>query len=141
MHFPLPYVSLVRTDRQRPRLTLCRAVLWSTVALAFTLAAAAAPNMVPCGDFESGSAAVVAAGWKLGGAVTWAAGDAGQSAHLRVVSADPAAPMAAVLGGVKVKPRSGYLARYRMRSDGPAHHTFGVLNSKDGSGKPEVNAR
>lgn len=84
MHFPLPYASPVRMNRQRPRLTLCPAVLWIAFGLASTFAAAAAPNMVPCGDFESGSAAAVAAGRKLDGVVTLATGEAGKNAHLRV---------------------------------------------------------
>ncbi|MBI2302011.1 MAG: hypothetical protein HYU66_24165 [Armatimonadetes bacterium] len=85
--------------------------------------------LVPHGDFEGGAADLSAAGWQLGGVVTLARdADGGGNQHLRCGCDDPDKPSAALLAGIEVKPRTGYVARYRMRSDGPAHHTFGVLN-------------
>jgi len=128
MHTSYPPVSPARPSHQRPGLTAGQSLLWIAVAVACALPAAAVENLVPCGDFESGSAAAVAAGWRLGGVVHVVPGAAGETAHLRVGCAEPNAGTAAVLTGLKLKANTGYVARYRMRSDGPAHHTFALIN-------------
>ena len=93
----------------------------------------AAPNLIPAGGFDGGEATVKAAGWELDTNTTVGAGEAAEGGqHLRCDCGDPVAPSSARLPGIRVKPHTGYVVRYRVRSDGPAHHTVGILNP-DGS--------
>lgn len=112
-------------------------ILTSLLMLCFAITAgptlAAGPNLVPHGDFEADEEALTAAGWQLGGVVTVVEGeDEGETRRLRVGCDDPVRVSRARLPGIAVKPHTGYIARYRMRSDGPAHHTF-ALRNPDGS--------
>ena len=109
----------------------CRGIILVLAVLALNAvsAPAAGPNLVPHGDFEADEEALTAAGWQLGSVVTVTDGDAeGETRHLRVGCDDPIRVSRARLPGVTVKPHTGYVARYRMRSDGPAHHTFALRN-------------
>ena len=105
------------------------------VALAATaLSALAAENLVRCGGFE-GAAEAAAAGWKLGESVTIEQGPSAEGAHyLQCPCTQPGSPTSAQLPGVPVKPRTGYVARCRVRvaGDSGAHYTFGYLNSDTG---------
>ena len=92
----------------------------------------AGPNLVPEGSFAGGEEAAKAAGWQLGSQVSIAGKDDPDGPHLRVDCEDPVRVSRAWLPGISVKPHTGYVARYRMRSDGPAHHTF-ALRNPDGS--------
>jgi len=105
-------------------------VILTLLSLGPSLHAIERGNLVPNGSFEGGPATLTAAGWQLHGGVSvekGAAADGGWYVRIKPV-ADAAKPNCLKRTGVPVKPNTGYIARYRMRSDGPAHHTFGVLN-------------
>lgn len=97
------------------------------LALSFaTLSAgfAAPANLVANGSFEDG-----AAGWKLGEGVTVEQGPAAEGASfLRCANVSPGVASAATCGPITVKPNTGYLARCKLRIEGGAHYTFGILN-------------
>jgi len=89
----------------------------------------AALNPILEADFEGGGTATEAAGWELGANTGIETGAAGRGKHfVRCGCGDPVKPSAVRLPRIRVKPYTGYVARYLMRSDGPAHHTFGFLN-------------
>lgn len=97
-------------------------------------AATAAEVGVPgWGGFEGGPEAVAQVGWRLGDGVTVETGEAAEGeAYLRCGVIESAKPTSATLRGIKVRPHSGYIARCRIRLEGGAHFTFGLLNP-DGS--------
>lgn len=88
---------------------------------------AAEVPVLPTEGFENSQAAAEAAGWDFGPGCSVEAGVEGSFVRCGPVEADRAS--AVRLMGIKVKPRTGYIARYRMRSDGAAHHTFGLVNA------------
>ena len=96
----------------------------SLLALTFGLAACAAPaNLVANGSFEEGAGA-----WKLGAGVTIEQGEAAAGkAYLRCGCVKAGDASAATLAGIAVKPHTGYVARCKLRFEGGAHYTFGIL--------------
>lgn len=96
------------------------------MALALGARAAETP-VLPIEGFASGQAEAEAAGWAFGTGCTVVTDADGGYVRCGPVEADR--PPAVRRMGLRVKPQTGYVARYRMRSDGPAHHTFGVLNA------------
>ncbi|MBU0611368.1 MAG: hypothetical protein KKI08_26045, partial [Armatimonadetes bacterium] len=97
----------------------------SLLSLALCLAAFAAPtSLIANGSFEDGPGA-----WKLGDGVTIEQGEAADGkVFLRCGCVKPEAASAATLAGITVKPHTGYVARCKLRFEGGAHYTFGVLN-------------
>jgi hypothetical protein len=100
------------------------------LSLLASLCAAEPTNLVPNGSFEGGPTALAGTGWQLHDGVAVEKGTAEDGDwYVRIKpDADAAKPSSLKLTGVPVKPNTGYIARYRMRGDGAAHHTFGVLN-------------
>ncbi len=98
--------------------------------LAFLAACAccAFAEQIPGGGFEGGPDAVAAAGWTLGAGVTVEQGEAAEGAWLlRAGCVEPAAGSWALSRALAVEPDAGYVARCRVRVDGAAHFTFGVM--------------
>jgi hypothetical protein len=96
----------------------------SLLALTLGLVAYATPaNLVANGSFEAGAGA-----WKLGAGVTIEQGEAAAGqAYLRCGCVKPGDASAATLTGLAVKPHTGYVARCKLRFEGGAHYTFGIL--------------
>lgn len=79
-------------------------------------------------SFEGGQEALAGHPWQIDSVSRIEEGPAADGRHfLRCGCGDPVRLSGARLMGVKVKPHTGYLARCKIRCDGPAHHTFGIL--------------
>ena len=89
-------------------------------------AAEAGPNLVANGGFEEVAEPGRPARWRLEGATVQEEGAAGGRRCVRVGDK----PGEARQSGIAVKPRTGYVARCRIRLEGGgAHFTFGMLQS------------
>ena len=85
-------------------------------------------DLIVSEGFETAASGESPKGWLLGPTCTIEQGHAAQGAHyLRCGCGDPVKPTCARLRQVELRPRTGYVARCRIRAAGAAHYTLGLL--------------